>query len=477
MNSKPNPSHLVINGNQIPAERYFEVLNPASEEVAGLAALATKDHLDDAVQAAQMAFNTWREVPESERQVACLNIASKIEDHAEELAHILTAEQGKPLNGLGSRWEVGGAVAWTRYTASLSLPVKVLQDDDDGRIELHRKPIGVVGSITPWNFPLMIAIWHIIPAILSGNTVVSKPSPFTPLSTLRLGELMNDVLPEGVVNCITGEEKLGAAMTAHEGIGKIIFTGSCATGQKIMVSSAETMKRLTLELGGNDAGIVLADVDPKQIAEGLFWGAFINSGQTCASLKRLYVHDKVYDSVCSELVKFARNMKVGEGTDEEVVLGPIQNRKQYNIVADLVHSAKSKGRVLLGGDPGELQKEMNGKGYFYPLTIIADLENGDPLVDQEQFGPVLPIIRYHQINEAIEKANDNPNGLGGSVWSQNIEEAKKIAGQMECGSVWINKHGAIRPNAPFGGVKRSGFGVEFAEEGLQEYTDIQVIFS
>ena len=468
---------LVINGEKVPTGRCFEVLNPANEKVAGLASLARKKDLDDAVRAAETAFKKWREVPEAQRQAACLEIASKIEENAEELARILTAEQGKPLNGLGSRWEIGAAVAWTRYTAGLSLPVKVLQNNDEGRVELHRKPIGVVGSITPWNFPVLIAIWHIVPAVLSGNTVVSKPSPFTPLSTLRLIELMNEVLPKGVVNCIAGKDRLGAAMTAHEGIGKIVFTGSCATGQKIMANSAETMKRLTLELGGNDAGIVLPDVDPKQIAEGLFWGAFLNSGQTCAALKRLYVHDDVYDEVCDELVAFARKMKVGEGTNEDVVLGPIQNRKQYDIVASLVRSAESKGHVLLGGNPAEIREKTGGKGYFYPLTIIADLENGDPLVDEEQFGPVLPIIRYRRIEEAIEKANDNPNGLGGSVWSRDIEKAREIANRMECGSVWINKHGMIQPNAPFGGVKRSGFGVEFAEEGLVEYTDIQVVFS
>ena len=467
----------MINGEKVPTGRCLEVLNPANGEVAGLASLTRKKDLDDAVRAAEAAFKKWREVPEAKRQAACLEIASKIEENSEELARILTAEQGKPLNGLGSRWEIGAAVAWIRYTAGLSLPVKVLQDNDEGRVKLHRKPIGVVGSITPWNFPVLIATWHIVPAVLSGNTIVSKPSPFTPLSTLRLIELMDEVLPKGVVNCIAGKDRLGAAMTAHEGIGKIVFTGSCATGQKIMANSAETMKRLTLELGGNDAGIVLPDVDPKQIAEGLFWGAFINSGQTCAAIKRLYVHDDVYDEVCDELVAFARKMKVGEGTNEDVVLGPIQNRKQYDIVADLVQSAESKGRVLLGGNPGDIQKEMDGKGYFYPLTIIADLENGDPLVDEEQFGPVLPIIRYRRIEEAIEKANDNPNGLGGSIWSRDIEKAREIANRMECGSVWINKHGMIQPNAPFGGIKRSGFGVEFAEEGLVEYTDIQVVFS
>ena len=473
-----DPFRLVINGKKIPTGKCFEVLNPADEKVAGLAPLARKKDLDAAVGAAERAFEKWRDVPEARRQAACMKIASKIEKNAEELAHLLTREQGKPLNGLGSRWEIGGAVAWTRYTASLSLPVKVLQDNNEGRVELHRKPIGVVGSITPWNFPVLIAIWHIIPAVLSGNTVICKPSPFTPLSTLRLIELMNEVLPKGVVNCIAGKDKLGAAMASHEGIGKIVFTGSCATGQKIMANAAETMKRLTLELGGNDAGIVLGDVDPGEIAEGLFWGAFINGGQTCAALKRLYVHDDVYDDVCDELVAFARKMKIGKGSAEDVVIGPVQNERQYDIVAGLVRNAKRKGRVLLGGNPTKLRRKLGGKGYFYPPTIIADLDNGDRLVDEEQFGKaVLPVIRYRRVEEAIDKANDNPNGLGGSVWSRDVDKARKIASRMECGSVWINKHGMIQPNAPFGGVKRSGFGVEFAQEGLQEYTDIQVVFS
>lgn len=470
-----DPFRLIIDGKRVPTKQCFEVLNPATEKVAGLAPLGTKDNLEDAIRAAKVAFKSWKDETERKRQTACRKIAEKIEAHAEELAQLLTAEQGKPLNGLGSRWEIGGAVAWTQYTASLSLPMKVLQDNNEGHVELHRKPIGVVGSITPWNFPVLIAIWHIIPAVLSGNTVVIKPSPFTPLTTLRVVELMNEVLPKGVVNCVTGDDDLGPVMSTHEDIGKIVFTGSTATGKKIYASSADTMKRLTLELGGNDAGIVLPDVDPKQIAEGLFWGAFINGGQTCAALKRLYVHDDVYEDVCEELVKFARKMPVGVGTDDNVIIGPIQNHKQLDIVSDLVADAKTKGRVLLGGDI----PARNGKkqGYFFPLTIIADLENGDRLVDEEQFGPALPVIRYREIEDVIEKANDNPNGLGGSVWSRDINEAKRVAAKMECGSVWINKHGMIQPNAPFGGVKQSGVGVEFSQEGLEEYTNLQVVFS
>lgn len=474
-----DPLRLVIDGRKIPTRKLFEVVNPANGNVAGLAPLGGPGDLDRAVDAAARAFRTWKKTTERKRRQACLAIADRIEEHAEELAHLLTLEQGKPLNGLGSRWEVGGAVAWTRYTAGLSLPARMLQDDDEGRVELRRKPIGVVGSITPWNFPVLIAIWHIVPALVTGNTVVCKPSPFTPLATLRLIELMNRALPKGVVNCVTGKDRIGAAMSSHRGIGKIVFTGSCATGRKVMETAAGTMKRLTLELGGNDAGIVLPDVDPKAIAEGLFWGAFINTGQTCAALKRLYVHDDVHDDVCRELVKFARKMPMGIGSDPDSVLGPVQNLRQYRKVAELARDAKRKGTVLLGGRPRKsLRKELRKSGgYFFPVTIVADLENGDRLVDEEQFGPVLPVVRFSDPEEAIEMANDNPSGLGGSVWSRDVALATKVARRMECGSVWINKHGMIQPNAPFGGVKSSGIGVEFGEEGLAEYTDVQVLFS
>lgn len=450
----------------------FAVLNPATGEEIGRAPNMGGAELDAAVAVAKAAFASWSAQNDEALQAACAAVTQKIEAHADELARIVTLEQGKPLNGLGSRWELGGAVAWAGYTTGLSLPVKVLQDNEQGRVELHRKPLGVVGSITPWNFPVLIAVWHILPALRTGNTVVVKPSPHTPLSTLRLVEIMNEVLPPGVVNVVTGDDRdfnLGAAMSAHPDIRKIVFTGSCATGQKVMRSAADTMKRLTLEMGGNDAGIVLPDADPEKIAEGLFWGAFINNGQTCAAMKRLYVHEQVHDAVCEALVAYARNIPIGDGMDETSVLGPIQNRMQFDKVARLVADARGRGKVLLGGEPGE--------GLFFPPTIVAGLANGDPLVDEEQFGPALPVIRYSDVEEAIRLANDSPNGLGGSVWSSDVEAAKKVAGRLTCGSVWINKHGAIQPNAPFGGVKSSGLGVEFAEEGLAEYTDIQVVFA
>ncbi|WP_413870488.1 aldehyde dehydrogenase family protein [Albidovulum sp.] len=461
---------LVIGGQSVATATRFAVLNPATGAPVAEAPNATAEDLDRAVEAAQAAFRDLSARPEEERRRLCEAMAAKLEEHAEELAQLLTREQGKPLNGLGSRWELGAAVAWAKHTGTLSLPVKTIQNDNRGTVELHRKPLGVVGSITPWNFPVLIAVWHVVPAVLTGNTVVIKPSPYTPLTTLRFVELMNEVLPAGVLNSLSGDDRglnLGALMSAHPGIRKIVFTGSSETGRKVAASAAGTMKRLTLEMGGNDAGIVLPDADPKAIAEGVFWGAFINNGQTCAAIKRLYVHEDVYDAVCEELVSYARGVSVGDGAEEGTALGPMQNRMQFDKVSRLVADAKTRGRVLIGGEPGE--------GLFFPPTIIADLEDGVALVDEEQFGPALPIIRYRDIDEAIARANDSPWGLGGSIWSKDIQKARGLALRLETGSAWVNKHVAIQPDAPFGGVKGSGLGTEFGEEGLQEYTDIQVL--
>ena len=458
---------LIIDGKRVETAQRAEVRNPADGAIAGFMPLATPADLDAAVAAAAAAFPAWAATPDAERQALCGKVADIIEAHAEELAQLLTLEQGKPLNGLGSRFELGGAVAWTRATAAITLPVEILQDTPEGRVELHRKPIGVVGSITPWNWPVMIAIWHLIPAIRAGNTVVSKPSSLTPLSTIRMVELMNEVLPPGVVNVVTCE---GSLLPTHPGISKVVFTGSTPVGKKVMQAASTTLKRLTLELGGNDAGIVLPDADPAKIAEGLFWGAFINNGQTCAALKRLYVHESVHDAVCAALVAYAANIPVGDGRQEQSVLGPVQNEKQFNLVRELVEDARAHGgKVLLGGNPG------NGPGFFYPPTLIANVDNGMRVVDEEQFGPVLPVIKYTSLDEVIARANASEFGLGGSVWSSDIEAAKAVARRLECGSVWINKHGAIQPNAPFGGVKQSGIGVEFGVEGLKEFTTIQTL--
>ncbi|NIZ12066.1 aldehyde dehydrogenase family protein [Phaeobacter sp. HF9A] len=463
---------MIIDGKKLSAPTGFEVTNPATGAVIGYAPNGQSKDLDAAVDSAARAFKTWSLITDEARCAAIRAVSAKLEEHAEELAQLMTAEQGKPLNGIGSRFEVGLLKDWAEHTASTKLPVKVIQDDETGKVELHRKPLGVIGSITPWNFPLAIAIWHVLPAIRTGNTVVLKPSPHTPLATLRMVELMNEVLPAGVINCVTCDDKssnLGAEMSVHRGIRKIILTGSNRTGAKVMSSAADTMKRLTLELGGNDAAIVLPDVDAKAIAEGLFFGAFFNNGQACAAIKRLYVHEDVYDEVCDALAEFAGNIKTGPGTDEDSILGPLANQMQFDIVSRLVEEGAKEGRVLTGGAPGE--------GLFYPVTLIADLNDDNPLVQSEQFGPVLPIIKYSDIDAAIEMANRNENGLGGSIWSSDVEKARQLALRLETGTGWVNQHGMLRPDVPFGGRKKSGLGVEFGEEGLASYTDIQAVVS
>lgn len=465
---------LTINGDRVMTAESFEVINPATEEPVAKCPLANAEHLEQAVKAAREAFAYWSQVSNEARKSAVLEIADLLEKHSAELAGIITEEQGKPLGGfagMGSEFEISGAVAWCRSTAELELPVEVIQDDETVRVELHRKPLGVVGSITPWNWPLLIAIWHVIPAIRSGNTVVIKPSSYTPLSTLRFVELANQVLPPGVLNIVTGEGEMGRLITGHPDINKIVFTGSTATGKNIMQNAAGNLKRLTLELGGNDAAIVLPNIDVKAIAPGIFGSAFVNSGQTCAALKRLYVHESIYDQLCEELKAITESVILGNGLKEGVDFGPVQNLAQLKIVEELAEDARAQGaRFLTGGERPE------GVGYFYPLTLVADVSDGTRLVDEEPFGPILPIIKYSDVDEVIARANNNPNGLGGSVWSSDIEQATKFANRLECGTAWINNHAAVQPNVPFGGVKESGFGVEFATQGLEEYTAIQSVF-
>jgi acyl-CoA reductase-like NAD-dependent aldehyde dehydrogenase len=461
---------LIINGKKVFSNNTFSVLNPANEEVVAECPIASKEQLDEAVSAAAIAFKSWSAEPDNVKAEACGNISAAITEHAEELAHLLTLEQGKPLNGAGSRFELGGAAGWAGYTSTLSLPVKTIQDDDNARILQTRKPIGVVGSILPWNWPLMIGVWHVLPAIRSGNTVVMKPSPYTPLSTLRMAEIMNECLPPGVLNCVSGEDELGQWMTEHPDIQKIIFTGSIPTGKRVMSSSSATLKRLTLELGGNDAGIVLDDVDPATVAPGIIEGAFLNNGQTCAALKRLYVHESIHDELCEKLSEVANAVPMGDGLNEDNLQGPIQNKMQYDKVLGLYEDAKANGgKVLCGG------KIPDEPGYFMPYTLMTNVTDGMRIVDEEQFGPLLPIIKYSDIDDVLEKANGLETGLGGSIWSSDIERASDIASKLECGTAWVNQHGPIAPNVPFGGVKCSGIGVEFAEEGLHEYTTIQVV--
>lgn len=447
------------------------MLDPATGGVVGEAPIHTVEDLDRAVAAAVAAQPAWAALGHEARSAALLRAADAVERSAEELARLLSREQGKPLNGLNARFEVGACVAWLRATATTILEPETVVDDGETRAELHYKPIGVVGAIGPWNWPMMITVWQIAPALRMGNSVVVKPSEYTPLSVLALAKVINEELPEGLLTVISGGREVGERLAGHPAVGKIMFTGSTATGKAIIKSSADTVKRLTLELGGNDAGIVLPDADPKAIAEGLFWGAFINTGQTCAALKRLYVHEDIYDAVCEELGAVAAAAPMGNGLDESSVLGPLQNKQQFDIVNRLVESAKGAGaRILTGGNPPQEQP-----GYFYPTTLVADIDNDNPLVAEEQFGPALPIIRYSTVDEAVAMANGLDVGLGASVWSSDQKAAREVAARIQAGTVWINKHGAVDPRVPFGGAKQSGYGLEFGIEGLKALGVPQII--
>ncbi|ASN21761.1 aldehyde dehydrogenase family protein [Arthrobacter sp. YN] len=454
-----------------PGQNSRTILDPATGQAVGEAPVHTVEDLDAAIAAAAAAQPAWAALGHNARSAALMKAADAVERSAEELAQLLSREQGKPLNGPNARFEVGACAAWLRATAATLLDPETVVDDGETRAELHYRPIGVVGAIGPWNWPMMITVWQIAPALRMGNAVVVKPSEYTPLSVLALASIINQELPEGLLSVVSGGRDVGARLAEHPAIGKVMFTGSTATGKAIIRSSADTVKRLTLELGGNDAGIVLPDSDPKAIAEGLFWGAFINTGQTCAALKRLYVHESQYDAVCSELTAVAAAMPMGNGLDENNVLGPLQNRQQYDIVARLVEAARDSGaRVLIGGNPDHDQP-----GNFYPTTLVADIDNDNPLVAEEQFGPALPIIKYSTVDEAVAKANGLDVGLGASVWSSDLDAAREVASRIQAGTVWINKHGAVDPRVPFGGAKQSGYGLEFGAEGLKALGVPQVI--
>ena len=463
---------MTIGGRGVSANAYDPVVNPATLDVVGWAPLATEATLDLAVEAAQSAFETWSKTSDEERAAACMAVAKVFEDNLPELSRLITQEQGKPLDGggLGSRFEVGGCAGWSRATASMKLEDKVIQDDGGHLIVQTHVPHGVVGSITPWNWPVLIAVWHILPAIRTGNTVVIKPSPLTPLSTLRAVALMNTVLPAGVVNVVAGGPQIGALMTNHPGIQKIVFTGSTATGRRIMESAARSVKRITLELGGNDAAIVLPGSDLERITPGLFFGSFINAGQTCGAIKRLYVHASQYDAVCQALSGMAGQMPVGDGLEPSTMIGPLQNKMQFDKIRGLVdHARKAGATVLTGGEP-------LGQGYFYAVTLLANCQAGMRIVDEEQFGPVLPIIKYDDLDDAIAQANGLEFGLCASVWGEDPHQLSVVASRLEAGTVYVNTHAELNPMTPFGGMKASGLGVAFGVEGLASYTDIKVIY-
>ncbi len=458
---------MLIGGQLVESGRTAEIVNPANEEVIAASPVAEAGQVEEAIAAAAAAFPAWRGLGVEARGALLAQLADRIEQHADDFAMCVTLEQGKTL--VASRGDVDAAVAFMRYFAELRPQPKVARDDDEARIEVRHKPLGVVAAILPWNFPFFQGMYKLAPALLVGNTLVMKPAPTTPLNAFLLGELAADLFPAGVLNIIGDDGEVGPILTSHPDVAKVTFTGSTAVGKSVMASGSDTLKRMTLELGGNDAAIVLDDADVPKVAAGLFEWAFFNSGQTCINIKRIFAPASLYDSLCDELARLADASKVGPGTDPETDLGPLQNAKQFEAAKRSLEVAKRDGKVIAGGNV------IDRPGYYVEPTIVRDIDDESELVAKETFAPIRPVLKYDDLDEAIERANASPYGLGGSVWGTDIERAADVADRLESGTTWVNQHFAISPDVPFGGRKSSGLGVEFGEEGVNEFTDIHVI--
>lgn len=459
---------MTIAGLGVQAQEHFQVINPATEQCIAEVGDASQAQLDAAVAAARAAFAGWRVTPLAQRQALVEAMADRLATHRQEFAQLLTREQGKPLTEALS--EVDRGVYWAREIARMPWSNEVLLDTPEKRVEKRYVPLGVVGAIAPWNFPMTLAIWKLAPALVTGNTVVLKPSPFTPLTSLKLGELLRDLLPPGVLNVVSGSDRLGPWLTEHPGIDKIAFTGSTPTGRAIMRSAASSLKRITLELGGNDPAIVLPDADIDLWVPRLFWAAFTNNAQYCLAAKRMYVHDSIYDRFAAALVAYARTVRTGDGLVPGTQRGPLQNKAQFERIQALLADARTSGvQFLLGGDVPQ------GTGYFVPVAIADNPPDDARIVVEEAFGPVLPLLRYSSVDEVVQRANHSIYGLGASVWGRDLEQAQAVAQRLEAGTVWVNTIHEMSPHYPFCGHKQSGHGLENGLEGLLAYTDIQTL--
>jgi acyl-CoA reductase-like NAD-dependent aldehyde dehydrogenase len=469
------PYKLSINGKLVDAPTTFEVINPATDGVIAEAPAGSTEQLDQAIAAARAAFPKWAALSWEERSAYIQRYADALEAQRDELARLLTTEQGKPLKTpsgrVGGEVETDAAIYWVREVGKRKLPTEILEDTDDHWVEVHHTPLGVVGAILPWNFPVLLGLWKVAPCLITGNTMVLKPAPTTPLTSLRFGEIAQEIFPPGVLNIVSGGNELGQHLVEHPDVDKISFTGSTATGKKIMAGGAGTLKRITLELGGNDAAIVLPGTEvTDQLVETLFEAAYGNSGQWCIAVKRLYVHDSIYDTFRDKFVALARAKKVGNGLEPDTDFGPIQNKMQYNKLIDMFADVKANGYTVPVG--GTIEQDQPGN--FVPITVVDNPPHDSRIVQEEPFGPILPLLKYSTVDEAVQKANDTRFGLGGSVWGP-PEEANKVALRLETGTVWVNEIHVHGIDLPFGGHKESGMGVENGAEGLAEFTNTKTL--
>lgn len=450
------------------ATEFEDVINPATGVPFQRSPAATPAEIDAAVAAARRAQPAWAALTWDEREATIGKLADVIEANADYLSVLNTLEQG--MNVASSRDLLMGTVISLRIIAAVRAPGSVLADTETNLVTQRWCPLGVVGAIAPWNGPLILGMQKVVTALIGGNTIVLKPSELTPLSTLEVGRLAREILPAGVFNVIGGGRSVGAGLVSHPGLDKISFTGSTATGIHIARQSAEFLRPATLELGGNDAAILLADGPVDKMVDTVVRTGLANRGQFCAAIKRVYVPRAMHDRVCEAVTAAAARITIGEGLDPANVMGPIQNKAQFDKICDFVEDAKAAGgRVLIGGEP------LNRDGYFYPPTVIAGLSDGTRLVDEEQFGPIMPIIPYDDLDDVIARINSGPYGLTGSIWTANPVHGAEVAARLDVGTGWVNQHGAFDPRYPFPLIKNSGTGTDWADYGVKGTMRLQVV--
>jgi acyl-CoA reductase-like NAD-dependent aldehyde dehydrogenase len=458
------------NGQRIDSSKRIKISDPVTGEELASVTDTQRDGLDQAVQAAKAAFPLWSTKTWNERRDLLACAIEELKAHTDELCTILTAEIGRPYRM--AQFEI----TWTLETYAPALLQMELRDSTwnetgVGQITKRYVPLGVVAAISPWNLPFWLSFTKVLPSLLAGNTVVLKPAVFTPLTVLRAADYIREILPSGVLNVISGGDDLGPWMTSHPDFQKVSFTGSSETGRKVFASAAPTLKRLTLELGGNDPGIVLPDADPQAIAEDLFRTMFTNSGQGCVTLKRLFVHESIYQVLTEALISCARHQKLGDGFDPETTLGPIQNRPQFARMQTTWEEIQEARVPILyqGRVPSE------GAGLFFSVILLDNPPAEAAYIMRENFGPLRAVIKYQDLDDAVRLANETAYGLGASVWGTDPEKLDAVARRLDAGTVWINQHRNVHPNIPFSGHKNSGIGIEFGEDGLKEFCNVQVI--
>src|SRR6201987_873753 len=460
----------IVNGQRIDSSRRIRVSDPVTGEELTSVADTQKDGLDQAIQAAKAAFPHWSSKTWNKRRNVLARAISELKAHSEELCTILTAENGRPYRM--AEFEITWILeTYAPTLLQMELPDSNWNETGVGQITKRYVPLGVVAAISPWNLPFWLSFTKVLPAMLTGNTVVLKPAVFTPLTVLRAADYIRQILPPGVLNVISGGDDLGPWMTSHPDFQKVSFTGSSETGRKVFTSAAATLKHLTLELGGNDAGIVLPDADPQAIVQYLFQSMFLLSGQGCVTLKRLFVHENMYEALTKALISCPKRQKLGDGFDPETTLGPIQNRPQFaRMQTTWKEIQAAKTPILYQGKP-----PSEGVGLFFPVTLLDNPPADAAYVIRENFGPLRAVIKYKNLDEAVRLANGTPYGLGASVWGTDPELLDAVARRLDAGMVWINQHLNLHPNNPISGHKNSGIGIEFGEDGLKEFCNVQVI--